>query len=302
MADEGAALDPISRQRIDLAELPDGSVEATLTATLPDGSEHRFVAVVDEDEVTELAQALIDADGPPVVAGHEVGRKFTRADYLKLTPAQRAEVDAQFNKLGWAGKMVLRKLQGKSGGFLSGIGKAFKSIASSKVFKIAAKGLAIIAPALGPLAPAALGAAGAMGVASHLASAGNAASAGLKVAAKALTGAAVNDAKRLTKTPQAAASLLKIANAKRKGAEAIAEGKPTPRSSPPARPTPRPAPAPARAAAPKPAARPALPPPRSGADVIAAARAGRLRSNKGGAVSRSALLAAHNAGRVFWLS
>jgi hypothetical protein len=41
--------------------------------------------------------------------------------------------------------------------------------------------------------------------------------------------------------------------------------------------------------------------PKQGPDVLEAARAGVVRSNKGGAVSESELVRAARAGRVFWV-
>src|SRR4029077_18221942 len=130
--------------------------------------------------------------------------------------------------------------------------------------------------------------------------------------ANALTQSAANDAKRLTTTPQGAASLLAAANAKRLGAERIAaksSPKPAPKKAAPKPAPKRPAPKAAapKAAAPKaaPAAPRALAAPavimRSEADLLQRARQGRVRSNVNQAVSDSQLLAAHRSGRVYWV-
>jgi hypothetical protein len=137
-----------------------------------------------------------------------------------------------------------------------------------------------------------------MGVAAKLSGAAAAAIKGATSVADALTKSAASDAARLTTTPQGAASLLAAANAKRLGAERIAAKAPPPRAAPfPVFP---------RAQKPKPkaVARPAPKPayaPRSEAALLASARAGRVKSNVNQTVSDSQLLAAHRAGRVFWV-
>lgn len=180
------------------------------------------------------------------------------------------------------------------------IGRLAKKVASSKVFELAAKGLAIAAPLLGPIAPAALGAAAGLGVASKLAKAGVAAAHGAKSVAAALTKAAHSDAVKLTKTPAGAAQLLAVANQKRLGAEKAAHKgpEPAPRATAVKRPAARaPSAAPARAPSPAPA-RASAP----SSDVLALARAGRVRSNDGTGVSASQLMAAHAQGRIYWVN
>jgi hypothetical protein len=183
------------------------------------------------------------------------------------------------------------------------IGRLAKKVATSKVFALAAKGLALAAPLLGPIAPAALGAAAGLGVASKLAKAGVAAAHGAKSVADALTKAAHSDAVKLTKTPAGAAQLLAVANQKRLGAEKAANKgpeTPAPRAAAVKRPAARaPSPAPARAPSPAPA-RASSPAPSS--DVLALARAGRVRSNDGSSVSPSQLMAAHAQGRIYWVN
>lgn len=180
-----------------------------------------------------------------------------------------------------------------------GVGKLAKKVASSKVFALAAKGLAIAAPLLGPIAPAALGAAAGLGVASKLAKAGVAAAHGAKSVAAELTASAHKDAVKLTKTPAGAKALLEHANKKRLGAEKVADNsRDTPQPRAAAKPKPAPKPAPKAAAA----ARPSSSSPPVTNDVLAAARAGRVRSNDGRRVTPDQLLEAHATGRLFWVS
>lgn len=177
------------------------------------------------------------------------------------------------------------------------VGQLAKKVASSKVFALAAKGLAIASPLLGPLAPAALGAAAGLGVAAKLAKAGVAAAHGAKSVAAELTKSAHSDAVKLTKTPAGAAALLQHANNKRLGAEKVADKSPTPPPRAAAKPKPKPAPKPAPP-------RPSSPAPSRAvtSDVLSAARAGRVRSNDGRPVTADQLLAAHASGRFFWAS
>jgi hypothetical protein len=264
----------LTRQRIDYRDRPDGSVEAILTISLPGGTTKRFTSVVTRKELEAVEGEIVGAE---------------------LALAGPDAVGFSFGKL------------------IKGVSKVAKSVASSKVFKLASSGLALAAPLLGPIAPVALAAAAGMGVASKLSGAAAAAAKGASAVANALTQSAANDAKRLTKTPQGAASLLAAANAKRLGAERIA-AKSAPKPPPP-KPKPKAAaPKPKPKAAPKPPAPPAPPPPpapralpapavimRSEADLLARARQGRVRSNVNQPVSDSQLLAAHRSGRVYWV-
>lgn len=104
--------------------------------------------------------------------------------------------------------------------FFESVANAAKEVASSEVFKGAAKGLAMVAPALGPFAPAAMAVSAGMGTASTLLSARTAAKRGNKAAAAALTQRAVSDAKRIA--PKQAAKLLKIAQDKSRAASELA--------------------------------------------------------------------------------
>jgi len=270
-------MDP-SRQRLDYETLPNGDVKAILTVTLPGGVVKRFESVTSAHEAEQVEGEIVGAE-------------------LALNP-DRVEGWNPFKK----------------------VAKLAKKVASSKVFKLAATGLALAAPLLGPIAPAALGAAAAMGVASKLAKAGVAAAKGASKLSAALTVSAANDAKKLTTTPAGAAALLDAANKRRLGAEKLADG-PKPPAAPPAprasakRPAVRPAaraaqavPAANLARASAPSAPAALPAPRtapanlSGSDLLARARAGRVRSNNGQPVTDAELLRAHGQGRIYWVS
>jgi hypothetical protein len=241
-----------TRQRIDYVPMADGSVKAILTISFPGGIVKRFEAVTSPDEAKEVSGALSVVSG---VSG--------------VGCCAGEEVGISFFKR---------------------LGRIAKGVASSKVFAIAAKGLAIAAPLLGPIAPFALGAAATMGVASKLSKAGVAAAHGAHDVAKALTASAHGDAKKLTRTPAGAAALLAAANKKRLGAEKIASKGDTPA---PAQKIPK-----AKASSSSSSA-----PPRGGEpDLLAAAAAGRVRSNRPGAINPKQLLAAHQEGRIYWVS
>lgn len=119
--------------------------------------------------------------------------------------------------------------------------------------------------------------AGVLGVASKLGAAQQRHDLGDKKGAQRMVADATLDARTLTQSADTAAHLLQLANDKRLGASAIASGKPIPRPTAP------------RTRGAK-------------VDVLAAARAGALRSNKPGSVSADELLQAAKQGRVFWLS
>lgn len=253
----------LSRQRLDHITRPDGSVDAVLTITLPGGVTKRFVANVTNDEAQQVSGEIIGAE---VLCNPTVGA-------------------FSFKKLG------------------RGLKNMAKKVASSKVFKLAAEGLAIASPLLGPLAPAALGAAAGLGVAAKLAKAGVAAAHGAHEVAKQLTDSAHADATRLTTTPAGAAALLQHANAKRLNAEKVADkghDAPAPASKAPATARARPLVPPA-AAKPSSSATLARAPAPASSDVLALANAGRVRSNDGTPVTPAQLLAAHSAGRIFWV-
>jgi len=202
-------------------------------------------------------------------------------------------------------------------------GKVAKSVVTSKVFLTAAAGLATAIPGLGPVVgPVALSAAAGLSTGAKLVKAGMQAERGAKKQAKALTDQAVASAKKVTKSPAQAKQLLEVANTKRKNvAELVAAGRPARVRPPLGKVASKPAPSkPASRPSSSPTARPSSPAPKlpilspalskpaskpagkvDSTAVLAAARAGRLRSNKGGPVSPATLLEAHNAGRVFWI-
>ena len=267
-----AADTDLVRQRIDYVDLPGGAVKAILTVSLPGGITKRFESITTKDEAAQVEGEIVGAElmlrGPDVVG---------------------------FN-------------------LFKSVGKLAKKVANSKVFKLAAKGLALAAPLLGPIAPAALAASAGMGIASKLAHAGVAAAKGAQSLAREITASAAGDARKLTTTAAGAAQLLAAANAKRLGAERVADKS----SAPPARPAPppppraaapRPAPAPKATPAPRapdcaPCATPSTPsyPPMSEGDLLARARAGRVRSNSNQLVDPGALIQAHREGRIYWVS
>jgi hypothetical protein len=198
-----------------------------------------------------------------------------------LTPAELEgnEVSGIFSGLGH-----FLKKAGKA------IGHVAKKLATSKVFMAAAAGLAAAVPFAGPaLAPALLAASGAIGVGGKLLHASVAAAHGAHDLAKKLTHSAITDAHVITKTPAQAQALLELANTKRMKAEAIASQSPA--GAPPPRLATRPTPP--RPSSTQQARRPE--------DVVAAAHAGRLRSNQGGDVTPAEVAAAHASGRVFWV-
>jgi hypothetical protein len=174
------------------------------------------------------------------------------------------------------------------------VGRLAKHVANSKVFALAAKGLALAGPFLGPIAPFALGAAAGLAVATKLAKAGVAAAHGAVDAAKTLTASAHGDALKLSGgNPAKAAALLNTANNKRLAAEKVAD-KGEPKSAP------APRAAPAAKVAPVDHRCPQLRG-TTEADLLAAADLGRVKSNQQGAISRQQLLAAHDQGRIFWV-
>ncbi|HET8938986.1 MAG TPA: hypothetical protein VFN67_36330 [Polyangiales bacterium] len=267
-----AAAPALPKQHLDYIEHDDGSLTAVMTVTFPNGHVERFETKVTPEEAEEVSGGYVGQE-IVLIGPDEVGFGF------------------------------LKK-------FVKKVGKVAKSVAQSKIFKLAATGLAVVGPALGPFAPIAMAASAGMGIASKLAGAATAAASGAKAVAQAITKEAHLDAKALTSTAAGAASLMRAANAKRVAADNIDSRKVTqrpkltaaPRAAP--RPAARPAAVAKRAPAPKPAAaKPvATPVVSSSADLLARARAGRVRSNKPGGITDAQLLAAHKSGRIFWVS
>lgn len=158
------------------------------------------------------------------------------------------------------------------GGAVKAVGKVAKKVVTSKVMQTAAKALAIAAPALGPMAPAALAVSGGIGVAGKLLASKTAAQVGAPLAARALQNSAMSDIKRIAPTATSAMGLLKIASAKASNALNLAN-----------------------TATSKALAKPAS------NDILALARAGRVRSNQGGSVSPAQLQAAAQMSRIFFV-
>ncbi len=238
----------LSQQRIDFSEGPEGETIATLTVTLQDGSVHRYTESVTPDEIDNLAN---------VIAHHEVAqRKIEGYD------DDPEAIEGIFDFVGKAVKAV---------------GNVAKKVVTSKVFKTAAKGLAVVAPALGPFAPAAMGVSGAMGAASAIGTAAVAAEAGAKKAAKSMTRAAGNKVKQTVRSPKARVAMLRVATRKAKTAQALASRKPSKRRR-------------------RKAKKPRVP------SVFKAAKEGRLRSLQAGNVTGKKLRKAMKSGRVFWIA
>ena len=198
--------DQVSKQRIDYRELPGGGVRARLAVSLAGGKTYTFdETVTPEDVKTYEAQ----------IAGAEIGYALNEIGYTGSPD--------EIGFLGGIVKAIGKGIKAVGKGVASvakGVAKVGKAIVTSKVFQMAAKGLAVVAPVLGPLAPAALGAAGAMGVAGKLLGSKNAAKAGAMRTATALANSAVADAKKIA--PNAAPSLLRIATDKANRAAQLA--------------------------------------------------------------------------------
>ncbi len=290
----------LSRQRIDYSLGPNGETVAILTLTLSDGSTHRYSASAGEEDVRQLAAAFAANE---VRAGQAIGETYTDE-----------QIEGLFGSI-WNG--------------VKKVGNVAAKIATSKVFKYAAAGLATIAPALGPLAPIALGVAGGMAGASALAKAALAAQAGANKTAKTLTRYARYTIRKTSGSKSKATNktLLRIANRKRKSALRFASRFGKKKTSRRRRPTTRrrrSTSASRRRAAAQRAAmrrrtasrrRKTTPtrrrtttrrrtylPTRTTAQPVTAAKAGKLRSNKQGNVTASSLARAARAGRVYWIS
>lgn len=215
----------------------------------------------------------------------------------KLSDKQRHQF---WESIGKKGRSALRRKYRSGIGFddladlAKGVAKVAKGIATSKVFRYAAKGLALVAPVLGPLAPAALGVSAAMGVASTAAAAYASEAAGAIKTAKKLAGQAKREAKKLA--PRTHRKLLKVSTTKAKRALNLAV-KPKKKRTRTAKPLRK---WPALKLHRSPAQLPAAVP--SSSVLLAAARAGRVRSNRAGKVSPTELLRASHKGRVYFLS
>jgi hypothetical protein len=261
----------LSKQRLDYTSLPGGGQRARMTITLPNGKSFTFVEDVTPADVKKYATEI---------AGVEIGCAMARA------PISGVEVGNIFGDIA----------KGLGSGFKA-IAKVAKKVVTSKVMQTAAKGLAMIAPALGPMAPAAIAVSGGIGVAGKLLASKTAQSVNAPLASQQLAASAVSDAKRLTKSPGGLAGLLKIASHKAANVGTLVN-KLVSKAPPP-----KPNLLGVRLNAPMSAARAAVN--RSFAapsDMMQAARLGKLRSNSGGAVTPAQLTAAANLGRVFFLA
>lgn len=258
-------------QRLAFRELPNGRWEATVTVLLPHGETRVFTADAGPGEIGASTHAT----------DLEVARWW-----LSRTKSPKAHILSDSAALTWYGsfsaqlRKALRNMYNDhhSGSIFDRAASGVKKIATSKVFLVAAAGLALAIPFAGPIVgPLLASAAAGMGVASKLIKAGEAAAKGAVATAKQLTSSAVADARRLTKTPEQASALLAIANGKRKAVErvvaTVAAGKPE---------------------------KPSPPQPKTNSALLAAAAAGKLRSNVGGPVPAESLLAAADRGDVFW--
>lgn len=299
------ALEDHSRQRLDFSTGPDGEEVATLTVTLSDGSIHVFTASATDEELQELA---------PV---------FAKAEARGLAVEGMISDDEIAGIFGDIAKGI-----GKG---LKGIAKGARKLAGSKVFRTAAAGLAMAAPALGPFAPIAMGASAAMGVAGKLSSAAIAAEAGAKRAARALGRGAKRYARKKTRSSRSARSLLGDANRKRKNAAKLAGKKKrkkkksttkwgklaaaakrakkkkkkgkwakAKKGSKPKRKKKKKGLSSKQKAARRAVKRSAKR--AAGPNLLAASSAGALRSSEGGNVSLATLADANKRGRVFWVA
>lgn len=251
---------PLPKQNLQIVEHPDGSASALLTVTFHDGTVQKFETALSPEELEAAEGQFVGAELATVGGAIEVGA------------------------FGFLKKAI------------KGIGKVGKAVLTSKIMKVAATGLAVASPILGPLAPAALAASAGLGIAGKLASAAGAAAKGATNVAKQIAESAHLDAKALTTTAAGASALLAAANSKRLAADKVQPKQAPARRTAPAKPALKLTPKPAAAPAAKPSALAS-----SEADLLERARAGRVRSNQNGAVTDAQLLAAHRAGRIYWV-
>lgn len=244
----------LSKQRLDFTSLPDGGQRARMTITLPpmagypNGRSFTFVEDLTATDVKKYAAEI---------AGIEIGCA------MSMAPISGVEVGNIFKDIGKA-----------IGGGVKAIGKVAKKVVTSKVMQTAAKGLAMIAPALGPMAAPALAISGGIGVAGKLLASKTAQSVNAPLASQQLAESAMSDARKLTKTSGGLSGLLKIASSKVASASNLVN----------------------KVMQQKPAA------PSGGGDVLSLARAGRVRSSSGGAVSAAQLQQAAGLGRLFFIA
>jgi len=192
-------IEKLSRQRIDFTEDGKGNTTANLTVTLGDGSVRRFKATSTDREVDKLARGIANAE----MRAMEVSGEIAGWGDDEIA--------------GWFSKVV------KS---VKKVGKVARKIASSKVFKMAGKGLLAASPVLGPFAPAAAAIGGGMMIASKLSDASIAAEAGAKRVSRALTGGAGKYVRKIARKPGSWGKLLSWGNRRRLGAAARATNRP----------------------------------------------------------------------------
>lgn len=282
-------IDDVSRQRLDFTTGPKGETIATLTITLPDGSIQRFTASADEAELDRFAETLAHAE---VKGLNEIGA---------LADLDEIEIGSLFGDIA--------KGIGKA---VKGTFNAAKKIAASKVFRSAGQALTAAGPAIPPpFGPAALAVGGGMQVAHKVAAGAVAAEAGAKQAARLLASSAKREARKYTGTTKAARGLVRWGNSKRKAAFRVAEGKKGRKRRGMKLPDAKGWAAIAKLAKEQKKGKAKRSKRRTKttakttakrADPVQAARAGKLRSNKPGAVTTATLLRAANEGRVFWVS
>lgn len=231
--------------------------------TLPNGHVQATLTVTLPGGLVRRFTTTVDPNQP--VAGDEVGSLF-----------------------GSIGRFIKHPLK-SAGNIVKKVGKVAKAVATNKVFLLAASGLATAIPGAGPIVgPALLVASKTLGVAAKLGHARIAAKHGAHDLAKALTKEAIGDAHAISKNPADAARLLAVADQKSKNVERVTGMDTLPNAPPVTGPI---------FSQQQPSARAS-----SGADLLAAARAGRIRSNRPGTISEADLLNAHAQGRVFWVS
>lgn len=157
----------------------------------------------------------------------------------------------------------------EAGRVLGGLAADRKNIAATSVMEKASRGLALAAPKLGAHGALARGASAALQTSSRLASAEIAHKAGAPRAAAKIALRTFGEVSRAASSPAAARSLITAAKKTARNVASVAARKPSPATKK--------------------------------ADVVAIARAGRIRSTKGGKVSPAELQAAARAGRLFFI-
>ena len=273
---ETAKFDRLSRQVIKYSDLPGGGVRARMVVSVPVGVDrwkpYTFVEDITPDGVKQYEAQI---------QGSEVGLIVQ-----EISGIYGVDVSQDVGFLGDVFKAIGKGVKAVGKGIVKGakaVGKVAKAVVTSKVMQTAAKGLAMVAPALGPYAPIAMGVAGGIGIAGKVLGAKNAEQAGATRTAVALTQSAISDANRIA--PNSAGSLLRIARDKALSAQRLAGtlARALPASSVAMR------------------APSALSFGSYGGDAMRLAQAGQLMSNRGGRATPAELQLAHQQGRVFFL-